>query len=53
VSGPEGSSTKRSSSGAAERPGPSRSSRWARVSSGRRWVHGNEHFAAPNRTGAS
>ena len=53
VSGPEGSSTKRSSSGAAERPGPSRSSRRARVSSGRRWVHGNDHFAAPNRTGAS
>jgi len=53
VSGPEGSSTKRSSSGAAERPGPSRSSRWARVSSGRRWVHGNDHFAAPDRTGAS
>ena len=52
VSGPEGSSTKRSSSGAAERPGPSRSSMWARVSSGRRWVHGNDHFAA-DRTGAS
>jgi len=52
VSGPEGSSTKRSSSGAAERPGPSRSSMWARVSSGRRWVHGNDHFAA-HRTGAS
>ena len=33
VSDPEGSSTKRSSSGAAERPGPSRSSRWARVTS--------------------
>jgi hypothetical protein len=41
VSGPEGSSTKRSSSGAAERPGPSRS-RWrARGRSGRRRVHGN------------
>jgi hypothetical protein len=53
VSGPEGSSTKRSSSGAAERPGPSRSSRWVRVSSGRRWVHGNDYFAAPDRTGAS
>jgi hypothetical protein len=53
VSGPEGSSTKRSSSGAAERPGSSRSSRWARVSSGRRWVHGNDYFAAPDRTGAS
>ena len=33
VSGPEGSSTKRSSSGAAERPGPSRSSWWARGTS--------------------
>ena len=40
VSGPEGSSTKRSSSGAAERPGPSRSSRWARERAGRRRVHG-------------
>jgi len=40
VSGPEGSSTKRSSSGAAERPGPSRSLRWARERSGRRRVHG-------------
>jgi hypothetical protein len=53
VSGPEGSSTKRSSSGAAERPGPSRSSRWARVSSGRRWVHGNDDSVARDRTGAS
>jgi hypothetical protein len=53
VSGPEGSSTKRSSSGAAERPGPSRSSRWARVTSGRRWVHGNDDSAARDRTGAS
>ena len=33
VSGPEGSSTKRPSSSAAERPGPSRSSWWARVTS--------------------
>jgi hypothetical protein len=41
VSGPEGSSTKRTSSGAAERPGPSRSSWWARDHVGRRWVHGN------------
>jgi hypothetical protein len=41
VSGPEGSSTKRSSSGAAERPGPSRSSWWAREFPGRRRVHGN------------
>jgi hypothetical protein len=40
VSGPEGSSTKRSSSGAAERPGPSRSSWRARGATGRRWVHG-------------
>ena len=40
VSGPEGSSTKRSSSGAAERPGPSRSSWWAREFPGRRRVHG-------------
>jgi hypothetical protein len=40
VSGPEGSSTKRSSSGAAERPGPSRSLRWARERSGQRRVHG-------------
>src|SRR5439155_25399391 len=31
VSGPEGSSTQRSSSGAAERPGPSRLRWWARV----------------------
>jgi hypothetical protein len=40
VSGPEGSSTKRSSSGAAERPGPSRSSGRAQGATGRRWVHG-------------
>jgi hypothetical protein len=40
VSGPEGSSTKRTSSGAAERPGPSRSSRRARDRGDRRWVHG-------------
>jgi len=40
VSDPEGSSTKRSSSGAAERPGPSRSSWWARERPGRRRVHG-------------
>jgi len=40
VSGPEGSSTKRSSSGAAERPGPSRSSRRARDRGDRRRVHG-------------
>jgi hypothetical protein len=41
VSGPEGSSTQRSSSGAAERPGPSRLLWWARVPLGRRRVHGN------------
>ncbi len=40
VSGPEGSSTKRSSSGAAERPGPSRPSWWARAMVDRRRVHG-------------
>jgi len=40
VSGPEGSSTQRSSSGAAERPGPSRSWRWARECDDRRRVHG-------------
>jgi hypothetical protein len=40
VSGPEGSSTKRSSSGAAERPGPSRPSWWARATVDRRRVHG-------------
>ena len=52
VSGPEGSSTKRTSSGAAERPGPSRSLRWARKRSGRRWVHGNLLPPARDRTGA-
>ena len=40
VSGPEGSSTQRPSSGAAERPGPSRSFVWARGRSDRRRVHG-------------
>jgi hypothetical protein len=44
VSGPEGSSTKRSSSGAAERPGPSRSQWRAQGSTGRRWVHGNSRI---------
>jgi hypothetical protein len=39
-SGPEGSSPKRCSSGAAVRPGPSRSERWARGRPDRRWVHG-------------
>jgi hypothetical protein len=47
VSGPEGSSTKRSSSGAAERPGPSRSSRRARDHGGRRWVHGTSSSPTP------
>jgi hypothetical protein len=47
VSGPEGSSTKRTSSGAAERPGPSRSSRRARDNGARRWVHGISSFASP------
>ena len=49
VSGPEGSSTKRSSSGAAERPGPSRSSWWAREFPGRRRVHGKSSPRAPHR----
>ena len=49
VSGPEGSSTKRSSSGAAERPGPSRSSWWARESPGRRRVHGTANPLAHDR----
>jgi hypothetical protein len=50
VSGPEGSSTKRSSSGAAERPGPSRSSWWARERPGRRRVHGTSfRLPAPDR----
>ena len=40
VSGPEGSSTKRSSPGAAERPGPSRPTWWARATDDRRRVHG-------------
>ena len=40
VSGPEGSSTKRSSPGAAERPGPSRLRWWARARLGRQGVHG-------------
>jgi hypothetical protein len=47
VSGPEGSSTKRTSSGAAERPGPSRSSRRARDNGGRRWVHGTSSSPTP------
>ena len=45
VSGPEGSSTKRSSSGAAERPGPSRSSWWARDT--RRSTEGARHLISP------
>ena len=47
VSGPEGSSTKRISSGAAERPGPSRSFRRARDHGGRRWVHGISSSPTP------
>ena len=50
VSGPEGSSTKRTSSGAAERPGPSRSSRRARDDGGRRWVHGISSSSIPRST---
>ena len=46
VSGPEGSSTKRSSPSAAERPDPSRSSWWARKRSGRRRVHGTSSPSA-------
>src|SRR5687768_15954528 len=49
VSGPEEISTKRSSSGAAERPGPSRLSRWARATVDRRRVHGNLIQLAPDR----
>ena len=49
VSGPEGSSTKRSSPGAAERPGPSRPSWWARGRSARRRVHGTSTSLAPDR----
>jgi hypothetical protein len=49
VSGPEGSSTKRSSSGAAARPDPSRPSRWARGRSGRRRVHGTSFPLALDR----
>jgi hypothetical protein len=53
VSGPEGSSTKRSSSGAAERPGPSRSLRWARGRPARRRVHGTLINSARPLAGAS
>jgi len=53
VSGPEGSSTKRSSSGAAERPGPSRSLWWARERPGRRRVHGSTLSFAGVTGGAS
>ena len=49
VSGPEGSSTKRSSSGAAARPDPSRPSWWARGRSGRRRVHGTSFPLALDR----
>jgi len=51
VSGPEGSSTQRISSGAAERPGPSRLRLWARVSVDRRRVHGASIHLAPGRSG--
>jgi hypothetical protein len=51
VSGPEGSSTKRTSSGAAERPGPSRSWWWARERPDRRWVHGK--LFPPRRSGVT
>ena len=46
VSDPEGSSTQRSSPGAAERPGPSRLRWWARARVGRRGVHGTFVHAA-------
>ena len=49
VSGPEGSSTKRPSPGAAVRPGPSRSLWWARERSGRRRVHGKLSPATTSR----
>jgi len=52
VSGPEGSSTKRSSSGAAERPGPSRSLWWARERPDRRRVHGVSPLRASVEPGA-
>ena len=53
VSGPEGSSTKRSSPGAAERPGPSRSTRWARGRADRRRVHGERPSSSRGRTARS
>jgi hypothetical protein len=46
VSGPEGSSTQRISSGAAERPGLSRLAGWARVPFDRQGVHGTTQGAA-------
>ena len=49
VSDPEGSSTKRPSSGAAERPGPSRLSWWAREFPDRRRVHGTSSPRALDR----
>ena len=49
VSGPEGSSTKRPSAGAAERPDPSRPSWWARERVDRRRVHGTPDPHAPDR----
>ena len=53
VSGPEGSSTQRSSSGAAEQPGPSRLRQWARVAVDRRRVHGTSTHHPPGRPGRS
>jgi hypothetical protein len=52
VSGPEGSSTKRPSPGAAERPGPSRPSWLARATDDRRRVHGIPTSVALDRRGA-
>ncbi len=47
ASGPEGSSAKRGSPGAAARPGLSRPSRRARGRADRRWVHGTSPHCAP------
>ena len=51
ASGPEGSSAKRGSPGAAARPGLSRSCRWARGRPDRRRVHGNSRSSRPARAG--
>jgi hypothetical protein len=53
VSGPEGSSTQRSSSGAADRPGPSRLRQRARVAVDRQGVHGIFSRRLPGIGGAS